>query len=358
MTEYYLTIAAVTLFSYMAQKYQGMVRSIKGEKNGMTKFLLFMATAVLVFVAGFRYMVGADFYAYYNAKNVYAGQTWDRLLEFDDPGIAFLSDIVAIFTDDGGAYVFFFSLITIALACKAIFRESDSFAFSALLFIFCGCWHGSFNAVRQCLAASIILYGYRYIYEEKFRKYAICVAVAFLFHSSAIIMIIPYFLLRNKISFINLLLLTVGTLLVSYNYDTIFSFVGFLKDEEITQTGYVSNSVNILRILVNCAPAVLALYLFYVGGSNTLKDRFCINALFINAAAMIAASNSAYLARIGIYTVMYTPIALAHITDSHNKHTQVLVRTLIIGLYAVFWYVEVSGASTLCEYQWLWERPA
>ena len=40
-----------------------------------------------------------------------------------------------------------------------------------MLYIFIGAWHGSFNGMRQYLAAAILFSGHRFIKERKFKEY-------------------------------------------------------------------------------------------------------------------------------------------------------------------------------------------
>ena len=187
-------------------------------------------------------------------------------------------------------------------------------------------------------------------------KYFFFVFLAYCSHVSAIIMVVPYFILRNRITFRNILLLVAGTVIVSANYETIFSFVGMLKEKEVVMNTYATNSVNILRILVNCAPAVLALFLYVYNGYASAEDTFFINALIMNAAAMVAASNSAYLARIGIYTGILVPIALERLIKFKQPWAGIVLRGIILILFAIFWYVEVSGSPALNEFLWIWDR--
>ena len=358
MTVYYVSILLVILTSGLAQAADRRSNSGPGEKrkSKAAVFLLFLTSAILSVVAGLRYEVGTDFGAYFHADEIFGGHAWESLKTLNEPIIAIFTDLISLITDVEGAYTFFFSLFTIGLSTYVLFRDTEDYVFAILLFIFTGCWHGTFNGVRQYMAATFVLLGYRYIYEKKMLKYFFFIFLAYCTHVSAIIMVIPYFFLRNRITFINILILVLGTAVVSYNYETIFSFIGMLKEEEIVMNTYATNSVNILRILVNCAPAVLALVLCIHNGGASDEQAFFINILFFNAAAMVAASNSAYLARIGIYTGILVPIAMEKLIRFKNSMTTFIVRSVIIVLFAIFWYVDVSTPPALNEFKWVWER--
>lgn len=84
----------------------------------------------------------------------------------------------------------------------------------------------------------------------------------------------------------------------------------------------------------------------------TSEETFYTNALVIHGAAMIAASNSAYLARIGIYTSPYVIVALPKLLRVENKYVEMLMRVGVLALYAVYWYIGISGSESLCNFRW------
>lgn len=359
MGAYYIVTIASLFFAQAASMCDKKFARPRTKQNTITRFFLGAAILVLAVSAGLRYYVGTDFGAYYKGLTIYGGRLRDAVRSLDEPGLPILATIVGWFTEDGAYFVLLCSVLTISLMLIPALKYTDYYVFAVCLFIFTGNWHGTFNGVRQYLAAAIIFAGHRLIIDRKFVKYAIVVFLAFLVHRSAIIMIVPYFILCNRITFKNILLLILGTLVISANYDTIFSFVGLLKDSEINMgdQGYYSTSVNIFRVLVSCAPAIFVLAM-YAGKPLSIQQTFCINALIINAAAMIATSNSAYLARLGLYTNVFTPLALSKLIVFKNRTLETIVKIAIVCLYAVFWYIEISQSSSLKPFCWVWERTA
>lgn len=319
------------------------------------KIFLFLTVAMLVFVAGCRYYVGTDYGAYYKGLKIYAPRLKTALQEFDEPGLPLVATIVSWFTDDGAYLVFACSLLTIGLFLTTIYRNENSFLMVSLLFMFLP-WDGTFNGVRQYLAAAILFCGHRCIYDKKLWKWLLTVFIATAFHKSAVVMVVLYFLLRNKVSIRNVILLAIGTYIVAVNYDAIFSLIGFLKDTDTTNTTvYANTSVNILRILVSCCPAIVCLVL-YSNRELTDEQTFYMNSLIIYGASMVAASGSAYLARIGIYTNSFVVVGLPKLFRTNNKVIERLLRIGIVCLYAIFFYVETSGSKSLSNFQWIWER--
>lgn len=67
--------------------------------------------------------------------------------------------------------------------------------------------------------------------------------------------------------------------------------LGAIKGKAVVSDNYATTSVNALRVLSNCAPAILTVAL-YINKDPDLEQTFYINGLIIYATAMIAASNS------------------------------------------------------------------
>lgn len=358
MVPYFVTIALVLLFSFLAEnsKVNDIDRGYERHQHSKRTIILLVLTVIpLIFTAGFRYKIGADFTAYYRVDKVFKANFWEALIALDEPGLALLRDIVHIFSHDGAAYIFTFSLFTVLLSCIVLLRQTDDYLFTMLLYIFCGCWHGSFNGVRQYLAATVILLGTRYIQERKLIKYAITVFIAFLFHKSAIVMIVPFFVMRNRINLRNVLLLAIGTLIVAFNYETIFGLIGMAKEQDVSTDSYSTASVNTLRVLANAAPAIAAIVINWQKDLDE-EETFCINGLIMNGAAMIAAANSTYLARISIYTGYFIPMCLSKVIRLKNKNMELVLRAAIVILFAIFWYVEVSTYPSLNKFKWVFYK--
>lgn len=357
MTAYYITLLIAFVTSYGAHYADRLGRSQKGTYNIITKTLLFLTAFTLVFTAGLRYKVGTDYGAYYDGLNIFGSRLKEAVRYIDEPFLPILANLIKFYTNDGAYFIFICSLLTISLLLHHTYHHSDQFVFCTLLFVFTGNWHGSFNGVRQFLAAAMIFAGHRLILEKKFWKYAIVVFIAFCVHRSAIIMIVPYFLFRNKITLRNVTLLLLGTYILGRNYDSIFSFIGLLKDTNMSMTDieYYSTTVNIFRVLVFCAPAVTVL-IFFWRIEKTTEQTYYINALLANAAAMLATSNSAYLARLSIYTNVFTPLALAKLFVFRNRTLQFTLRVIVVVLYGLYWAYEISISSSLSDFQWIWER--
>ncbi len=240
-----------------------------------------------------------------------------------------------------------------------IYKDSTMFALSIALFILTGPWQATFNGVRQWVAVAIVFACHRAILERRPWRFLGAVLVASLFHVSAAVCILFYFVPRTRLGASRALMLMVAAATASTAYGTLLDVVSALKDNDRTllgASGYVIEQVSPLRILVAFAP--LALYLLLTR-RDLLKgtDHFYINMVILNAAIMGASAGSAYVARFAAYTSVFVLIAIPRLLNMRDRRLVHLLVGVIIVLYAIFWYIETMLTPALYNFQWIFDRP-
>ena len=167
--------------------------------------------------------------------------------------------------------------------------------------------------------------------------------------------VLVYFIYSEEFSAVRLFFITIITIIVSVNYETLFDIVGWIREEEFVLSDYSTREVNILRILVNCAPAVLALYYGFNKRLNK-QQIFYAYMLVANAATWIVTSDSAYLARLALYMTIFVPLALSEILKCEDKKYVNIMKIGISVLYAMFWFYQVSITNVLRNFQWVFNH--
>ena len=362
MITYFITICIVLSFAYLAQNSikitDGATNNISKTKNtGNTIFFLFVVVFTLTFVSGFRYYVGADSEAYtviFKRNNHIFFKGNYNITE--EPAFVLLCRICGKIYNNYITMFIATSIITIIPFLVSTYRESNDYIFVTALYIFCGCWHGSFNGIRQYIAVTIVYLGRHYIIKHKFLKYLLFCLIAFLFHRSAAFAILFYFVYSEEFSFKRISFIIIITIILSLSYESIYSFIGWLDNEEFVLNDYSMRSVNTLRVLVQCCPAVLAIYLSLNKkiGKNQV---FYVYMLLINAAIYIAMSNSAYLTRLGIYTSAFIPLGLNCILDEKIsiKYYKV-IRFVVTVFYFLFWLYGIYSTGSLNNFRFIFNK--
>ena len=304
-------------------------------------------SVALIFVTGFRYRVGTDFFSYYfwNVKDWQV--VMSDIISFKEGGFSFLAKLSRTIWNDGQSIILFSAVITIGLYTWTIYRRSSTYLLSMLLYLMLGQWQGSFNGIRQYLAAAILFSGYQFILEKKYLQYGLIVLTASLFHKSAIVMVLPCFLFSRKPDIKQVALLAFGSIILALSYDTIFRVIGAVKGKTmiLEEGSYRTNDVNPFRILIAFIPVLI--YIVLCDKEHHTKEQdFYINAFFFNAFAMLASMGSTYLARIGIYTnsllILGYGSLLQLIRDAKSKKVTVM---LVLVMYLFFWLYSVQAGG-------------
>lgn len=112
--------------------------------------------------------------------------------------------------------LFLTSIIVVYCYLTIIKKYSVNYIFSVFLFITLGVYTFFFNGLRQGLAMAIFALAVPYLLEKRLVPYLIIIAIASLFHGTALFMIPFYFLVNLRVKPIYKILATfVGSLFVS-----------------------------------------------------------------------------------------------------------------------------------------------
>ena len=346
MSWVYWGVLLITFFlGYAAERNPKSKLTPNGEvRIRPDSVLAVVLSLALILVAGLRHGIGTDYWAYYRT-NVKDWQiVWNAFVRYKEPGIRLLSKITRDIADSGTGLILLSSLITVGIYCLMIYRYSTMYLVSMLVFLFLGDWAGSFNGVRQYLAAAVLFAGHRFILKRKLIPYLLVVFLASLFHRTALVMIIPYFLFTRKPDLTQFILLAAGALVIRFSYDIVFDLIGNYKGTIVDfQDQYITNSINPLRIAVCFIPVIL--FLLTNGKQNLNKEQtIYINALFFNAFAMLAAAGSTYLGRIGLYTGAMVTIGYGHLfkTIPEGKNRGMVILTVMTVLL-IYWLYSLWG---------------
>ena len=174
------------------------------------------------------------------------------------------------------------------------------------------------------------------------------VLAASLFHFSAVVMIVPYFLFTRKSDITQLVLLTIGAAVLSVSYELIFRLIGEAKGTVLnTSDPYMAEGVRLPRILVAFIPVVLYIVLCKKN-DHTPEQNFYINAIFFNAFAMLAGMGSRYLARIGIYTSATVIVGYGYLFQTiEDERTRSITVYAAMVLYFLYWVYSLQSGSLI-----------
>ncbi len=139
-------------------------------------------------IFGMRWGVGRDYFSYLDIYN-------DSLGGFDNPHELLFAWITNSFASLHVHYVMYFafiSFIQISLLYYAFRNCSIIYPFLAFVLIISCRFMGFMNVIRQELAVCIFIYSLQFVLKKNVWKYYLSILIAFLFHKSAILLILIY----------------------------------------------------------------------------------------------------------------------------------------------------------------------
>jgi hypothetical protein len=162
------------------------------------KNILYLAITFIYLwaLATFRKNIGFDYESYINIfEQVRTAGTVDALLALNlEPGFLVLNKFMALFVHDSVVMYGVYEVLILVPVALFIYKHCKDIWISVWLYVTLTFYYNSLNFIRQSLACSIILLGYKFLKEKKAVPFLVIVLIAALFHKTALIMVPVYFL--------------------------------------------------------------------------------------------------------------------------------------------------------------------
>lgn len=266
--------------------------------------------------SGLRKTIGDTFFYMYSFESLPDENGLDFASIFKGQLFGFLQNFIRNQTDDPQVLIFVSSAISLVTAIIVLYIYSSPFDLALFLFVAYGYLGGSMDGMRQYMAAGLLVCGTRFLFSRKrgaFFKYAVFVLLAYCMHTSALIMLPIFFVVRREAWKKSSYLLILMSVVLVICFDSMLpSFLDAL--ENTTYSQYASNGwftsgdqggSSLLRVAVSVAPIVVA----YLNKARMKMLGFIgdilVNIAFINVAINIVALYNWLFARFAIYLMLY-----------------------------------------------------
>lgn len=217
-----------------------------------------------------------------------------------------------------------------------------------LFFITLGFFQFAMSGVRQTIAICIILWSYNFIKRRKLVYFAAFIALAMLFHKSAILFAPAYLIANMKLCTRNISMMLVGMIVLFSVSDILLLSVADVMDYnygiEETGNGY-------LFFFIVCAITYLCL-------KNKTKlirqnhgNLIVFNINFISLALWTVRLISRTAERVSLYFMPYTYIALEEYLSSCPVERRRVHITFSIILSCALFIYRISEQPALCEFK-------
>ena len=345
--------------------------SEKTERKNIKRILVAMALLLPSCLAGARdFTIGRDVLLY--------GKGWfERACEYDSLimflkkaneysvgiGYAAINYCVSRVTHNFHVFLFAYQLIQLCIVyctIKPLKKEiSITFAFFVYFFSY---YNLSLNILRQIMAVMIVFFGYRYILKHKPFKFILTIAIAYTFHSTAIIGLALYpinWALNDKsLRTISKIAIVAGSTGAAVGYQAllnVFAKVGALSIERYSH--YASDTEVGGRYIRLLYWLIILILILWKGGrcvecskkSLTLEMYMTMSGIF----SLMAFMGSPWVVRIAYYfdvfQILLVPILVQQLPFTLGKkktESSYLVMGTIIVAFWLFNYILRNGGNT------------
>ena len=321
---------------------------------------LILPIAFYVTFAGLRKTIGDTYFYMYSFENMPDNNPLELQTILDGNMFAFIQNIIRNQTDDPQVLIFVCSAIALIPALIIIYFYCTPIELGIFMFFTYGYLGGMMDGMRQYMAAAIVLLGTKYLFSIKrgsIFKYAVFVIIAYFMHSSALMMMAVYIVVRRKAWEKSSYVLLLGSVVLAMGFDKILpSFLGALEETSYSgyaENGWFTNGVeggsSLFRPIVSAAPIVVA----YLN-----KDRMkmlghigdiLVNMAFLNMAIYVVATYNWIFARLAIYLSIYYIIFAAWVVSYAVKPKDKAV--YVTGLVILFFLYSRVMAYQIYMYQ-------
>ena len=323
------------------------------NKNLASKYFIVITLCILVAVPAFRTNIG-DTYVYKRSfESMGSTSLLDIFNDFGDVGYYVFTFYLYRISSNPQIMIFTTALITQVCYFKFFYKYRSYLELEIFMYITSGYFFVTMNGIRQSLAAGILVLATKYLIERNFKKYLLVVIFASLFHQSALIMILIYFIVRSKPfsngTFIMIIGAIIGVMLFNELIPPLFKLLqgsNYEHYEQVFKDG-TERGANILRVFVAMVPVILA-YLRKEDLEEWENGIIFTNMAIINLVFMIFSLKTWIFARFTIYFNLYNFILLPYIIRRwiNQKEKRTLYLFCIL-CYLLFFLVEQRAAERI-----------
>ena len=333
---------AVSLFYYFQRKRQHFLVE---RKNYEVIFFFAFFILMLAFRAG---TVGADTGRYIMLyENVRASSFGSIFRDDNELGYRVAEKLLSYVIKDPQLYLAVHACATITPIAYLYYKESELPLLALTMFMVLPVFHMAFTGLRQMVAIAMAVPVYYAVKEKKLVRFLILIAIAYLFHQSAFILLLlyPIYHLSAKVASLAVIL---PSLAFVYLYNSVlYRWLMRLVPErfverynDVWDTG--GNSVLVMFVLM------VVLCFFLVRKENLDKETTGLrNILVLSALLQCFAPINGFAMRINYFFIVFVPIAVSRIinqTDEDKKPFAVVACIVLIAFFLFnFFYKGFKG---------------
>jgi len=243
------------------------------------------------------------------------------------------------------------------MVCYALYdfisRTASNWCLALFFFVTLGFFQFAMSGIRQTLAVSILLIGYRYVQRRNLFKFLITVVVAMMFHKSAIIFAPVYYIAHLKLS-----LKTISLMFFSMFVGLLFADKLLLTVADVMEYNYGIEQTGNGQIFF---AIVLIITLLCLRNKDTLiakrhSNLAMIDVNFVSMALWCVRLISRTAERVSLYFMPYTYIALEEYISTRSKQDRHIYLLVAVILSSTLFIYRLMGQEQFNQFKFYFEQ--
>ena len=302
------------------------------------KFWIVILTAIamipVLYILTNRYMFGTDYKNYFRMYNDYFAYGFNNF----ELGTIALFNISKWLGWDFKGFLFLTSVFEMIVPALAIRRHCDRNVYPLAILFYLTIYFGpSTNIIAQVCALSFLIFAYEYMMKEQWIPVIIFCLIATLFHLSAVVCIIIYFLYvfdnRNRIRMLSIIVLAVG-LVLAFFPSILYSILNLLGSGYAKYSEYLNyNRINtFFYILIYRAPLYIVEGIYHKRiVSKKPENKFYYLLIILEIACCIMGISMTWIGRITyFFSIGHVFLSCELIDSFENKNSRIIISTLFV----------------------------
>lgn len=329
------------------------------EKRKSTLVCATIALALWLLIGLRDSSVGSDTGGYLADFHLFAKmgfvEMWRTAVSFREPLYVIISWLIAAVTVNDTFYLLVWALFP-AISLFFVFRkyliDGKEYFASILVFFILGLFAFYVAGIRQTAALSITLLSFKFIHEKKVLSFLLCIVVATMIHSSAVLFVIAYPLRYLKIRWWFVIIALALFILASrIHLDSVFMVSQFFFGQRFENYAVEYESTqSVTAFLIQLLLFVLCLFKAKPLIEKDIQNNVLFVLVFIGLVFQSLASMMAEMSRVSFYFCIFYLILVPRALSLFGKNR---ITAPIVLLFAAgcLIYLFALSSSNLPDYQ-------
>ncbi|WP_161568719.1 EpsG family protein [Exiguobacterium sp. SH1S21] len=346
----YVSVSLILIIlAFLFEIINSNVKLKTNRKSLPNHFFIIPSFLLLFIVSAFRGDFTTDYKNYSMLFHSYNRYSFTEVFQanfYQENGYIFLNKLIGLFTSNDFYLLIFITFIILYGFFHQFSKYSAYIWLSVLMFTTIGAYYTSFNTMRHILAVAIVFFGSKFLYERNLFKYCIVIIIASLFHRSALIMIVFYFILNFKFNIKNLTIILLGSIATMLSLNTILEFIQRTSYSVYTPDAYGMTGLSFTNAVLPIAILIFSLFYHKKIDLNNTIQKIWINAVVFYTVFSVLGLKVQMIQRIAEYFAPYALLLIPLIfSKMKNDELKVIYMMVFIFVLVLYNYIVLSGTG-------------